>query len=256
MNKNDYYKKLNKHNIDPKKLDYIIKYKGTNSLDEDINRLINNEPIQYIIGNQDFMGNIIKVDKRVLIPRFETELLVDKTIKYARKIFHKKIDILDIGTGSGCIAISLKKELNTNITGIDISSEALDLAKENAALNNVEINFYRSDLFTNINNTFDIIISNPPYISYTEDIMDIVKNNEPHKALFADNNGLYFYEEILKNISSYLNETYLIAFEIGYKQYQDIENIIKKYLPNSYIKLEQDYSQKDRFIFISNTILN
>ena len=84
MNKNDYYKKLNKHNIDPKKLDYIIKYKGTNSLDEDINRLINNEPIQYIIGNQDFMGNIIKVDKRVLIPRFEKSA---SYLSFARFIF-------------------------------------------------------------------------------------------------------------------------------------------------------------------------
>ena len=86
--------------------------------------------------------------------------------------------------------------------------------------------------------------------------MDIVKNNEPHLALYAANNGLYFYEEILKNISNHLNKNYLIAFEIGYKQYKDIENIIKNYLPNSYIKLEQDYSQKDRFIFISNIALN
>ena len=252
MNKNDYYKKLNKHNIDPKKLDYIIKYKGTNSLDEDINRLINNEPIQYIIGNQDFMGNIIKVDKRVLIPRFETELLVDKTIKYAKKIFHKKIDILDIGTGSGCIAISLKKELNANITGIDISSEALDLAKENATLNNVEINFYRSDLFTNINNTFDIIISNPPYISYDEDIMDVVYNNEPHMALYADDNGLYFYDKILNECRKYLNDRFIIAFEIGYKQGNDILNIINKYFDNVNISLEKDYSGRDRFIFIWN----
>ena len=256
MNKNNYYNKLNSHNIDPKKLDYIIKYKGTDSLDKDIDRLINNEPIQYIVGNQDFLGNIIKVDKRVLIPRFETELLVDKTIKYAKKIFNKKINILDIGTGSGCIAISLKKELNAYITGIDISSEALELAKENAILNNVEINFYESNLFNNITSSFDIIISNPPYISYDEDIMDIVKNNEPHLALYAANNGLYFYEEILKNISNHLNKNYLIAFEIGYKQYKDIENIIKNYLPNSYIKLEQDYSQKDRCIFITNIALN
>ena len=236
-------------------IEYLDKY-YSGDINEAIKRLENGEAIQYIVGNVDFYGRIFNVDKRVLIPRFETEELISRTIKYIDDYFDFKPSILDIGTGSGCIAISLKKELNANITGIDISSEALDLAKENAALNNVEINFYRSDLFTNINNTFDIIISNPPYISYTEDVMDIVKNNEPHKALFADNNGLYFYEEILKNISSYLNETYLIAFEIGYKQYQDIENIIKKYLPNSYIKLEQDYSQKDRFIFISNTILN
>ena len=237
-------------------VEYLKKYLPSDKLEEGIKLLNEGIPVQYIVGNVEFYNSIIKVDNRVLIPRFETELLVEKLIKYIRLNFNNKINILDMCTGSGCIAISLKKELNANITGIDISSEALDLAKENAALNNVEINFYRSDLFTNINNTFDIIISNPPYISYTEDIMDIVKNNEPHKALFADNNGLYFYEEILKNISSYLNETYLIAFEIGYKQYQDIENIIKKYLPNSYIKLEQDYSQKDRFIFISNTILN
>ena len=248
--------------VDPNIANYYLKYLKNNNLysketyQQGIKQLQEGKPIQYIIGNVNFYGNIINVNKNVLIPRFETELLVEKTIKLIKKKFDKNIDILDIGTGSGCIAISLKKELNAYITGIDISSEALELAKENAILNNVEINFYESNLFNNITSSFDIIISNPPYISYDEDIMDIVKNNEPHLALYAANNGLYFYEEILKNISNHLNKNYLIAFEIGYKQYKDIENIIKNYLPNSYIKLEQDYSQKDRFIFISNIALN
>ena len=175
---------------------------------------------------------------------------MDKNIKNKKKIFNKKINILDIGTGSGCVAISLKKELNAYITGIDISSEALELAKENAILNNVEINFYESNLFNNITSSFDIIISNPPYISYDEDIMDVVYNNEPHMALYADDNGLYFYDKILNECRKYLNDRFLIAFEIGYKQGNDILNIINKYFDNVNISLEKDYSGRDRFIFI------
>ena len=158
---------------------------------------------------------------------------------------------LDIGTGSGCIAITLKKEIDCNMDAVDISDKALEVAKSNALKNNVDINFYQSDIFSNIKEKFDVIISNPPYIKFDEEIMEIVKNNEPHLALYASNDGLYFYEEILKQCSKYLNKNFLICFEIGYTQGESIKDLANKYLSNINIKIEKDYSNKDRFIFIS-----
>ena len=230
---------------------YLEKYLQKDKLDEGINRLNNGEPVQYIIGNVNFYGNTIKVDKRVLIPRFETEELVDRTIKYLVNHFsNKNLDIIDLGTGSGCIAITLKKILSCNIDAIDISNDALEVARDNAKTNNVEINFILNDMLTGINKKYDCIISNPPYISYEEEIMDVVKNNEPNVALYASNEGLYFYEEILKNCSKNLKDKYLIAFEIGYKQGDKIKALALKYLPTCEVKIEQDLQGKDRFLFI------
>ena len=231
--------------------EYLKKYVKGN-LDEALKRYKNGEPVQYIIGDVNFYGNIIKVNKNVLIPRFETEELVEKTIKKINEKFNKKIDILDLCTGSGCIAITLKKELNCNVVASDISVKALKVAEENIRLNNVDINLINSDLFTNIDNKFDCIISNPPYISYEEEIEEIVKNNEPNIALYAPNNGLYFYEEILRNIKNYLNDNFIIAFEIGYKQGIELINITNKYLNNVKVSLEKDMQGKDRFLFIES----
>ena len=235
-------------------LEYLKKYlHKEDNLDEAIKRLNNGEPVQYIVGDVNFYGNIIKVNKNVLIPRRETEELVEKTQELIKNLFDKDISILDIGTGSGCIPITLKKIFpKSNITAIDISNKALEVAKNNALLNNVDINYIQSDIFSNINNKYDCIISNPPYLKEDDYIMDIVKNNEPHIALYADNNGLYFYEEILKNANKYLNNKYLIAFEIGETQGEDIIKIAKKYFPNATIKLEKDLQKLDRFIFIMN----
>ena len=195
----------------------------------------------------------IKVNKNVLIPRFETEELVFKTINYLNKYFKRPIKIVDLGTGSGCIAISLKKKLpQASISAVDISNQALIVAKENALLNKVELNFYLGNMLEPLNDTYDCIISNPPYLSYEEEVMDIVKNNEPLVALYAKNKGLEYYESIFKNINNYLNEDYLIALEIGETQGQTIKKIIKKYLPDAKIKIEQDMQSRDRFIFISN----
>lgn len=229
--------------------EYLRKYVKEN-IEEAIERYKNGEPIQYIIGDVNFYGNTIKVNKNVLIPRFETEELVEKTIKKIKNKFDKKINILDLCTGSGCIAITLKKELNSNVTATDISSDALAVAKENIKLNNVDINLIHSDLFQNINDKFDCIISNPPYISYDETIDDIVKNNEPNIALYAPNNGLYYYEEILKNIKNYLNDKFIIAFEIGYKQGKSLIDIVNKYLKDVNILVEKDLQGRDRFLFI------
>ena len=233
--------------------EYLEKYLPKHKLEKGLKKLEKGLPTQYIVGNVSFYGYNINVNKNVLIPRFETEELVENTLKYINKYFKGNIDVLEIGTGSGCISIALKKENNAlNITATDISKKALKVAKNNAKENNVDIKFIHTNIYKSINKKFDVIISNPPYISYDEEIMDVVKNNEPHLALYAPNNGLYFYEEILKNISNILKDKYLIAFEIGEKQAKEIEKIKNKYLKNAKFIVKKDMQHRDRMIFIHN----
>ncbi len=234
---------------------YLKKHLKDNDLNRAIKRLEQGEPVQYIVGDVNFYGNIIKVDQNVLIPRFETEELVYKTINYINKYFNKPIKIVDLGTGSACIAITLKKEFpNFNISAVDISIDALKVAKENAKLNEANINFFAGNMLEPLKGKFDCIISNPPYISADEKIMDIVKNNEPHLALYANNNGLEYYEIILKKAKSYLNDKYLIAFEIGEKQASEIKKIARKYFKESLIKVEKDMQGRNRFLFITSVM--
>ena len=230
--------------------EYLKKYLKKENLKEGLELLKQGIPVQYIVGNVNFYGNILKVNKNVLIPRFETETLVEKTIKYVKEYLKEPINILDIGTGSGAIAITLKKELNSNIDAVDISKKALEVAKENSKINNIDINFIHSNLFEKINNKYDLIISNPPYISKDEIIDEKVKNNEPHLALYADNNGLEFYEKILKEAKNYIKEKSIISFEIGMTQADEIKNITNKYLKPNKISIEKDLTGKDRYIFI------
>lgn len=230
--------------------EYLKKYLDESKLEEGLKRLESGQPVQYIIGNVNFHGNIIEVNKNVLIPRFETELLVEKTYNYIKEYFNKKVSILDIGTGSGAIAITLKKLLDSKVDAVDVSALALEVAKGNAALNNVDITFSLSDVFSNVNDRYDVIISNPPYISEDEQIDEVVRNNEPALALFASNNGLEFYEKILSEAHNYINDKALIAFEIGRSQGEDISNIARKYFPLADIRVEKDYPLEDRFVFI------
>ena len=182
-------------------------------------------PLQYIIGNVNFYGYTYKVNKNVLIPRFETEELVENTIKYIKQNLNENVSIIDLGTGSGAIGLTLKQELpNSQVTLLDISKDAIKVAIENAK--KLDVKIIENDMLEGINNKYDVIISNPPYISYNEEIMDIVKNNEPHIALYAENNGLYFYEKILRTCKKNLNKNFLIAFEIGCNQKEDIIKII------------------------------
>ena len=237
-------------NVNQEQVKYLKKYLKNKELDVAVRELEEGRPIQYVIGNVDFYNSIINVNENVLIPRFETELLVDKLIKYSKDKFDNKIEILDMCTGSGCIAISLKKELNCNVDAVDISNDALIVARKNSDINKVKVNFIESDLFDNIDKKYNIIVSNPPYISYDEDIMDIVKNNEPNIALYADDNGLYFYKRIINGINKYLLDNYIIAFEIGMNQADDIVEMINDNLSNVEVKVEKDYNNRDRFIFI------
>ena len=235
-----------------KEKEYLKKYYKGN-LKDALKRLENGEPVQYIVGNVDFYGYIIDVNKNVLIPRRETEELVEEVIKRS-KVFNNPV-IIDVGTGSGAIAISLSKELNCHIYASDISKNALKVAKENSIKNNSNITFLEGDMlepYIKNNIKVDIIVSNPPYIKEDEEIEKIVKDNEPHLALYAKNNGLEFYESILKDAKKILNKKYLIAFEIGITQGEDIKKLANKYLPNAKVEIKKDLSDKNRFIFVYN----
>lgn len=235
-----------------KEIEYLKKYYN-GDINDAIKRLENGEPVQYIVGNVDFYGYILNVNKDVLIPRRETEELVEEVIKCS-KLFNNPT-IIDIGTGSGAIAISLSKELNCHVYASDISNKALMVAKENAIKNNANITFLQGDMlkpFIDNKIKVDIIVSNPPYIKENEEIENIVKNNEPNIALYAKNNGLEFYESILKDANRVLKEKYLIAFEIGKTQGNDIKLLAHKYLGNVKVEIKKDLSLNDRFIFVYN----
>lgn len=214
-------------------------------------KLAENYPVQYLIGNVNFYGYQINVDERVLIPRFETEMLVEETIKLI-KLYIKEPHILDIGTGSGCIAISLSKELNTTIDAIDISKNALEVATENAVLNHANVNFYNLDITNcDLKSTYNVIISNPPYVSFDEEV-DPSTKYEPQIALYANNHGLAFYEIILKQAHQVLTKPSLIAFEIGASQKDDLIDMAKTIYPHALITIKNDLQNRPRYCFIVN----
>lgn len=226
--------------------------KVSKDIDKDYQRLLEGYPIQYLIGYVNFYGYKINVNENVLIPRYETEYLVEKTINYSKILFNKKVNILDLGTGSGAISIALGKELDSNVTAIDISGDALEVAKINAKENNLDIKFIKSDMLSEVTGKYDIVISNPPYIDIDEKIMESVKKYEPNIALFASEDGLCFYKKIISNIKPFLNEKFIIAFEIGWWQGNLIKDIATEYFKDSKIIIEKDLTNRDRYIFIIN----
>ncbi len=218
-----------------------------------IDKLNQNYPVQYLIGNVDFYGYRINVNDNVLIPRFETETLVYKTLEYLKKYNLTNAKVLEIGTGSGCIAITLKKELATlDLTAIDISHLALEVAESNANQNQADINFLVADIFNyNPSIKYDVIISNPPYIA-SDEIIDPKCKYEPKQALYASDSGLAFYKHIIKSCSSYLANKSILAFEIGYKQGEYLSSYAKQYFPDALITIEKDLANKNRYLFIIN----
>ena len=220
-------------------IEYLKRYLPKDKLEAGLKELKKGKPVQYIVGNVDFYDVNLLVNENVLIPRFETETLVEKTINYAKELT-EPLDILDIGTGSGAIAITLAKHLSCHVLATDISEEALEIAKINSKRNNVQIDFKQSDILKNVQGKFDIIISNPPYIAKDEVIDDLVKDNEPHLALYAEEDGLYFYRNILENVKPFLKEKSLIAFEIGMTQSAAITKLAQNYLPHAKIITEKD----------------
>lgn len=236
-------------------LEETIPEEKVDLLKKEIDAIKNNKPLQYVLGNVNFYGNKFYIDERVLIPRFETEELVENTVTYINKFFTEPVDIIDLGCGSGVIGLTLEKKVSTkSVDLVDISNKALEVTKINCKNLNSNANIIQSDMFDAINKKYDVIISNPPYIKTKEEIEDIVKNNEPHIALYAGDDGLDCYKKILKNIKNHMKEKCLIAFEIGYTQANDIKNLISKYLPDSKIEIKQDMSEKDRMVFIFSGI--
>ena len=232
---------------------YFIENKVVIELKHIITRLQKQEPIQYILGNTEFYGYPFLVDKNTLIPRPETEELVSWVLEEAKKTPTDKVSILDIGTGSGCIPISIAKEQkNTNIFAIDVSAEALKVAKQNAILNKVNINFIEQNILetASLPQQFDIIVSNPPYVRALEkvEIKENVLANEPHLALFVeDDNPLLFYKKIADLAQNHLLENGVLFFEIN--QYLGKETVLmlkEKGFTN--ITLKKDYFGNDRMI--------
>lgn len=238
-------------------IEYLEKYLKGKSMEKALEELEQGIPVQYIVGNVNFYGYEFEVNENVLIPRFETEELVEHVINNVQVFPKKNVRILDLGTGSGCIAITLKKEfanmgLNPEIVAVDISKDALLVAQKNAKKLNAKINFIESDMFKEVKGTFDIIVSNPPYIDFEEQIDPKVLENEPHLALFAAHKGLYYYEQILSQAKLYLCFPSLIAFEIGEKQGKQIVKIANKYFPEAEVILKKDLQGRDRFVIVKN----
>jgi len=214
---------------------------------------LNNIPTQYILGTTNFYGLELIVNKDVLIPRFETEELVENTINIIKENFKGNIKILDLCCGSGAIGLTLKSKIeNSMVTMSDISEKALEISKKNKEKHNLDVKIINSDLFENIKEKFDVIISNPPYIKTNEEIDSMVKENEPSLALYGGDDGLLYYRRILKDIKNFLEDDFLIAFEIGCEQKDAIIEIVKKYLDNVNIVTKKDLSGRDRMIFITN----
>lgn len=213
------------------------------------------KPLQYVLGSVNFYGNRFTVDENVLIPRFETEELVEKTVERVKKYFNEPINIIDLGCGSGVIGLTLEKKLSTETVDlIDISKDALKVAEKNKKLLKSNANIIENDFLNGITKKYDLIISNPPYIKTDEEIEEIVKNNEPHLALYAGEDGLDCYRKILENISNNMKEKCLIAFEIGCEQKDDLIKLINEYLENVTIECEKDLSGRDRMLFISKNL--
>lgn len=219
----------------------VLKFK------EILERRKNGEPLQYILNSAYFYGREYFVDRGVLIPRKDSEIPCEKIINLIKK--NKLKDFLEIGVGSGCFSLTVNLETGINAKGVDISDDALKVAEINNERLNGSCNFFKSDLFSNVDEKFDIIYSNPPYIK--SDVIDTlqreVRDFEPRLALDGGEDGLKFYRDIAKAATLYLKEEGYLAFEIGYDQRADIENILRE---NNFINIEsfKDYGGKDRVV--------
>ena len=221
-------------------------------VEEIYQQLAAHKPAQYIIGYADFFGMHLTVDERVLIPRPETEELVELILAENPET---NFSVLDIGTGSGAIALALAKNRSAwSVTAADISQEALNLASENAKNQKLNIFFKKSDCFAEISEKYDIIVSNPPYIS-REDESEVglnVLHSEPHLALFADEDGLAIYRRIAEDATDYLKDGGKIYLEIGYKQGQSVPELFRKQLPEKRVRTLKDQFSQDRMVVVDD----
>lgn len=218
-----------------------------------LDRLNNEEPLAYVLGFQWFYDSKIMVNENVLIPRPETEELVNNVLMDIDDYFTNDIEIVDVATGSGAIAISLAKDLGLSVDASDISEEALLVASKNAELNGVKVNFYQGDMLDpilDLNKKYDVLLCNPPYIKEIEDVQTSVLDFEPHIALFGGNDGLYFYRKVFEKAHLVLKERSLMAFEIGFDIGEALLELGKSYFPEAKIELKQDINGLDRMLFI------
>lgn len=209
-------------------------------------------PLQYITGEAPFMNYVFKTNEKVLIPRFDTEILVDNALKNAPD---KKISVLDMCCGTGCIGISFylerkRKGISDSVTLVDISDDAIAVSKKNSELLGADVNIVKSDLYSEIKNeSFDMILSNPPYIksSEIETLLPEVKDHEPHLALDGKENGLYFYKRIIEGLKERLNDNGMVIFEIGCDQYEAVKGLL---VDNSFrnVRVVKDLSGLDRVV--------
>lgn len=210
-----------------------------------------NIPLQRIFGKANFWGLDFFINDDTLIPRFDTEILVEQALKYINKLGNNHLKILDLCTGSGCIAVTIAKFSNSLVWASDINKNAIEIARKNAKNHNVKINFVLSNMFDNINEKFDIIISNPPYIKS----MDIklleptVKNYEPILALDGGDDGLKYYNIIVNNAKEHLSKNGVLLLEIGYNQAKSVANILKTCYND--IQVVKDLQGNDRVIIAS-----
>lgn len=226
-----------------------ISIETVNKFNECVNKLIKGYPLQYITNHQEFMKLDFYVDENVLIPRQDTEILVEEVINSCDK--SKDYKILDLCTGSGAIGISLAKYIkNSYVICTDISSKALEIAKKNAKENNIEnIEFIQSDMFKNINGKFDIIVSNPPYIAKNViETLDKEVQKEPSIALDGGIDGLDFYKTITNNAYVYLQKNGQIFLEIGYDQKEEVTNLLKASKKYDSIYSKKDLYDNDRIV--------
>lgn len=227
-----------------------------NEFNKGIQEYKNGKPIQYIKGVENFFGRDFIVDEDVLIPRYETEELVEQILYRIDDYFEdvEDLTLCDVGTGSGAIAISLKcEEPRMKMYATDISEAALEVAKKNAIKNEAEVTFMQGDMcqpLLDANIKVDIFVSNPPYIPVHQEIQSIVKDNEPHVALFGGEDGLYFYRKIFDTVRPLLKDQAILAFEMGYDQKADMEYEVKKYFPEYPFEILKDMNGKDRMLFI------
>lgn len=215
--------------------------------------IFENKPVQYLTGEAFFYGYTFNVNSDVLIPRPETEQLVENILMlYDRNMKGQKADVVDIGTGSGCISITLSlEEKNMNVTATDISPEALLVAKSNCEKLGGSVNFLQGDMLQPVmDKKFDILVSNPPYIPTTEVVDSLVKDNEPNVALFGGNDGLYFYRIILQNSVKIMKDKFIMGFEHGYDKSKEIEDIARSFYPDANIYTLKDYQGLDRMTFV------
>lgn len=211
-----------------------------------ITKLKNGEPLAYITNSAPFFGEKFYVDKNVLIPRMETELLLEWVIKDNKSKHDLKI--LDMCTGSGCIAIILKKYLNCTITAVDCDNNALKIAQKNAKRHNVNINFVQSNMFDKLSGQYDIIVCNPPYIpsKAIKKLDNNVKDYEPKLALDGGDDGLDYYRIIVNDSPAKLTNNGFLYLEIGHDQGRSVPQILKANFKN--ITVKKDYDNNDRMI--------